>query len=43
LPEAGPPDPESGITLHSPPGGELRPDFHRLECCRYRLHVLSQS
>jgi hypothetical protein len=33
----------SRVSLHSPPGGELWPDFHRLECCRYRLHALSQS
>jgi len=33
----------SRVSLHSPPGGELWPDFHRLEYCRYRLHVLSQS
>src|SRR4029434_4854869 len=24
----------SRVSLHSPPGGELWPDFHRLECCR---------
>ena len=30
-------------SLHSPPGGELWPDFHRLEHCRYRLHAVSQS
>jgi hypothetical protein len=35
--------PPSRVSLHSPPGGELWPDFHRLECCRYRLHVVSQS
>jgi hypothetical protein len=33
----------SRVSLHSPPGGELWPDLHRLEYCRYRLHVLSQS
>ena len=33
----------SRVSLHSPPGGELWPDFHRLEHCRYRLHELSQS
>jgi hypothetical protein len=42
LPEAGHPDPESGITTQ-PSWGELWPDLHRLEHCRYRLHVLSQS
>ena len=33
----------SRVSLHSPPGGELWPDLHRLEHYRYRLHVLSQS
>ena len=33
----------SRVSLHSPPGGELWPDFHRLEHYRYRLHVPSQS
>ena len=33
----------SRVSLHSPPGRELWPDFHRLEHCRYRLHVHSRA
>ena len=33
----------SRVSLHSPPGGKLWPDLHRLEYCRYRLHAPSQS